>query len=107
MQIRSDEAHIHRDLARLALYLGAYRADHGQYPAKLDQLVPDYLPGLPKDLYAPDPYRYRLTPEGCLLYSVGPNGRDDNGRDALYDDDESLPVDADDITLHMPPKLEQ
>jgi len=106
-QSTSDTGKIRRDFARLALYLGAYRADHGQYPAKLADLVPDYLPGLPKDLYAPGPYRYRLTSEGCLLYSVGLNGQDDNGRNAMYEMDESLPADADDIPLHMPPKLEE
>ncbi|MBV6394300.1 MAG: hypothetical protein KPEEDBHJ_03554 [Anaerolineales bacterium] len=27
--------------------LEAYKADHGSYPEKLDQLVPDYLPSVP------------------------------------------------------------
>src|SRR3712207_2275614 len=41
-----------RDLARVALALAAYKADRREYPKTLGQLVPAYLPKLPRDEFA-------------------------------------------------------
>lgn len=64
--------------------LRAYRAEHDRYPARLDELVGGgYLSKVPDDPCAPSgPVRYRLRPGGqkYLLYSVGADGKDDNGR---------------------------
>jgi len=64
--------------------LRAYRAERGVYPARLDELVSaGYLSKVPDDPCAPSgPVRYRLLPGGkkYLLYSVGADGKDDNGR---------------------------
>jgi hypothetical protein len=71
-------------LARTACALERYRLAHGAYPETLEQLVPQFLPKVPPDLYAangPAPLRYRLdTDAPFLLYSVGPNRVDDGGR---------------------------
>jgi hypothetical protein len=93
---------------QLALY--AYRLDHGRYPGRLDQLVPNYLPSLPLDPFTdakPLQYRIsanyyltegigtneerykveheaRLSGDHYVLYSVGPDAVDDGGR-PVYD----------------------
>jgi RNA polymerase sigma factor (sigma-70 family) len=64
---------------RLALALAAYRADHQRYPEKLDALAPAYLAQIPDDIFSGKPLVYRGRPDGYLLYSVGVNGRDEDG----------------------------
>lgn len=66
--------------------LERFHADRGRDAASLDELVPAYLPVQPDDPWAKQPFRYRvLSPapdphrRRFLLYSVGPNLRDDGG----------------------------
>jgi len=64
----------------IALYLHAYRLDHGHYPAALAELVPTYLSKIPEDPFAlQGPFCYRLQGEKYLLYSIGPDGKDNGG----------------------------
>jgi hypothetical protein len=86
------------DIAALAL--AAYRADHGQYPEKLDSLVPEYLAAVPEDRFSADGAKihYRREKEAYLLWSVGPNGIDDGGRDS--DDNPA----GDDLVLRPVPR---
>ena len=66
---------------RTALALQAYRSLHGQYPQTLTQLTPAILPKVPADPFGGDaPLRYRRNSAGYLLYSIGPDGRDDHGQ---------------------------
>jgi hypothetical protein len=76
-----------RDLAKMRLLIcdlaiRAYWLDHGRNPAKLADLVPDYLPEVPKDPFNGGQLVYRLAPNGYLLYSVGVNGVDDGGKNS-------------------------
>jgi hypothetical protein len=65
----------------VAFALAAYRADHGRYPDDLGALAPQYLEAIPTDLYAAGkPLGFRRSAEGFLLYSVGVNGVDEDGR---------------------------
>ncbi len=67
-------------LMETALALAVYRAQHGRYPQSLQALVPELLAEVPRDLFATDrKVIYRCQENGYLLYSVGPNGRDDGG----------------------------
>ena len=43
-----------RRAAATALACQVYRADHGQWPQRLDQLVPEFLPAVPRDPYCAD-----------------------------------------------------
>jgi hypothetical protein len=74
----------HRNLF-VAFALAAHRADTGTYPSKLGDLVPKYIDSIPTDLYSGKALIYRLEKSGCVLYSVGPNGIDDGGREATDD----------------------
>ena len=80
----------------VAFALAAYRSEHGRYPAKLDELAPKYIEAIPDDLYSGKPLIYRLEGKGYLLYSVGPDGKDDGGRGS---EDEPR---GDDIAIRMP-----
>lgn len=74
-----------RRLARAALAVHLYAADHGGHrPASLDELVPGYLPSVPRDpmsVAGRQPILY--VPDGAdpRLYSIGRNGVDDGGKD--------------------------
>jgi hypothetical protein len=81
---------------QLAFALAAYRADVGRYPAKLAELSPRYLKHVPQDLFTGRPLVYAGTGDAYVLYSVGPNGKDDDGRAA----DDTPP--GDDLVVRMP-----
>lgn len=92
-------------LDRLALALAAYRADHGSYPARLDDLTPAYLDEVPKDIFSDAELRYRQDGKGYCLYSVGSNGRDDGGKGLENGQrkDKAVNRDWDDLIVRMPP----
>ena len=75
-----DRANGTLELTRLAAALAVYRAEHGAYPDKLDDLVPSVLESLPVDLYNSKPFVYKRDGDGYLLYSLGGNGSDDGGQ---------------------------
>jgi hypothetical protein len=67
--------------------LQGHRAEHGEFPDDLADLVPGYLSAVPKDPFSNKPFIYRRQPTGYLLYSVGPDGKDDGGRPFDYNTD--------------------
>jgi len=64
----------------IAFALAAFRCDHKTYPNSLSELAPRYLDKVPEDLFSGKPLLYRGFEKSCLLYSVGPNGVDDDGQ---------------------------
>jgi hypothetical protein len=67
--------------ARTALAIELYRADHGgEKPTNLNDLVPAYLKEIPRDPFDGKPLRYRITERGYAVYSIGPDGKDDDGK---------------------------
>lgn len=57
-----------------------YKKAKGRYPAVLDELVgAGYLKKLPVDPYSNKPLMYKKTGDDFILYSVGPNFKDDGG----------------------------
>lgn len=66
---------------RLRLALHSWQIKHGTYPVALKALMPNYARRIPADPFgAGEPMRYRKTPNGYLLYSIGPDGKDDGGK---------------------------
>ena len=65
-----------------AFALQAFHTEHGGYPTSLAALVPGYLPAMPADPFAPAGATLKYKQQGTkyLLYSVGPNGKDDGGK---------------------------
>jgi hypothetical protein len=73
-----------RTVARLRLLMtelavSGYRQRHGVDPERLDDLVPVFLAGVPIDPFRGQPLVYRKLPSGSLVYTVGPDGKDDGG----------------------------
>ena len=73
---RSDAQNI---INRTALQIAKYKREHGEYPDRLDTLVPEYLERMPVDLFNGEPLIYRNDGDRFTLYSVGPNFTDDRG----------------------------
>jgi hypothetical protein len=61
--------------AVVALALERYRRAHGQWPADLAGLMPDYLKAVPIDPYNGEPIQYARRGNGVVVYCVGPDGK--------------------------------
>lgn len=69
-------------VARAALAIEIFRADHnGERPPTLDVLVPAYVKQIPKDPFNGQPLRYILRSTGYVVYSIGADGKDDQGKE--------------------------
>ncbi|MHB9134320.1 MAG: hypothetical protein ACYDBB_24885 [Armatimonadota bacterium] len=67
-------------LLMTVLAIRAYHKEHGSYPPSLQALVPAYLSAVQTDPFAPGkPLQYRLNGQAYLLYSIGPDGKDNGG----------------------------
>lgn len=65
--------------AAVALACERFRRKHNTWPESLDRLVPDSLDAVPLDPFDGAPLRYRRLDDGVVVYSVGPDRRDDGG----------------------------
>lgn len=77
---KRDVAQARITMARIILALNAYRDVHGAYPISLSDLQPGLNWSIPIDPISGTTYAYRQTNTSFTLYSVGPDGDDDNGR---------------------------
>ncbi len=70
-----------RRMAATALVVRMYEVEHGQRPNQLTELVPEYLPAIPADPFAPDDRHIGYHPDArkAVLYSVNTDGIDDGG----------------------------
>jgi len=74
-----------RNQARLrcsyvAFAVERFRRSHGRWPDSLAALVPEFLKELPADPYTGLPLRFRRLADGVVIYSVGPDEKDDGGK---------------------------
>ena len=64
----------------LGLALKIYKDEHGKYPTSFSELVPGIISKVPDDPFAlTGTFKYRLEKDKYVLYSVGPDGKDDGG----------------------------
>lgn len=79
------QAQAYANLNLAACAIERYRLAHGQYPRRIQEVVPDFLPSVPTDPFtetkiAPAPLRYKLTSSGdFVIYSIGWNLKDEGG----------------------------
>ena len=69
--------------AKVGIAALRYKSEHGSLPAKLEDLLPNYIKQLPLDPFTGGPLQYR---EG-RVYSVGHNGKDEAGLSEEKKDD--------------------
>jgi len=75
----TDGQHARAQQAILGITLRHYKNEHGGYPEKLAELVPDYLGAPLNDPFSNTSYVYRKNGEGYVLYSLWVDGNDDGG----------------------------
>ncbi len=66
-------------LTEVELALRVHRIRNSSDPESLGELTPGVVRILPRDPFSQLPFRYARTKKGHLLYSVGPDERDDEG----------------------------
>jgi hypothetical protein len=80
MASREEMMLVYLRLAQTAVALEHYRASNqGHYPDSLKQLVPVYLPAIPRDPFVGKKLLYQQGGGGYFVYSVGPDGKDHGG----------------------------
>lgn len=84
-------------IAIAALQIERYRIENGRWPAKLEDAVGD-APVL--DVHG-QALKYQQNQEGIIVYSVGPNGIDEQGYGQYDNDAPDQYRDADDIAIRL------
>src|SRR5262249_51323946 len=74
---RASRAELRSAVAALAAE--RFRRRHGRWPERLEELVPDFLEKLPPDPFAGGPLLFKRLADGVVIYSAGPDERDDDG----------------------------
>jgi len=78
---RTARAQVILDQATVACAAERYRIANGQYPEKLEALVPRFIEKIPTDVINGKPLGYRRSDDGqFVLYSIGWNQKDDGGQ---------------------------
>ena len=74
------QADTDRAMNAAGLALRRFQLQHGNLPARLNDLIPQFLSSMPMDGMNGQPLRYRVNADGSFtLWSVGDNLTDDNG----------------------------
>jgi hypothetical protein len=69
-----------KNIVITAIALKRFQLHHGNFPARLAGLTPEFLPAVPLDPVDGKPLRYRRREDGTfLLYSIGDDGVDNGG----------------------------
>jgi hypothetical protein len=68
-----------RDTARAGLAAARYRAAHAKLPDKPEDLLGESLPVWPSDPFDGKPLKWKRTDKELVIYSIGPDGKDDGG----------------------------
>jgi len=67
------------DSSKLGIAIKIYRTRYGKYPGVLSSIIPEILPELPLDPFTGKDYIYRREGKGFIVYSIGPNEKDNGG----------------------------
>jgi hypothetical protein len=78
---RESECAAWLSMAQAALAVERFRLANDRLPMKLSELVPQFLPAVPLDPFDGAPLRYKPLAKGYVVYSIGPDGRDDGGKE--------------------------
>jgi hypothetical protein len=101
MEIKILAAEAGGKLTNLALAAYAYKADHGAYPDKIEALTPRYITVIPVDPFSGGPLKLASVQGGLMLYSVGPDLKDDGGINDYGINPENRGINQGDIAFVM------
>jgi hypothetical protein len=73
------EADARHRVVLLAVAMCRYRAAHGRFPDKLEDLTPELVAAVPRDPFDGKAIRLKRTGGGPVVYSIGPDMTDDGG----------------------------
>ncbi len=68
------------DTARIGIACKIYKNMYGDFPGELAELSPEILEKVPVDSFTGDPFIYKKQDSGFIVYSIGSNLKDDEGR---------------------------
>lgn len=82
--VRHSLFHFGRYQAKERLTIGTlairlFQMEKGRWPQNLDELVPEYLDEVPLDPFGLKPLNYKKREGKWIIYSIGPDGKDDGG----------------------------
>jgi len=84
---RAMRAETERSIVLCAIGLKRYAIKHGGNPPTLEVLVPEFLASVPVDYMDGKPMKYHRNEDGTfVLYSVGDDLKDGNGKTDLLSD---------------------
>ncbi len=66
-------------VVQIALAMHRYRAAHGRFPERLEDLTPELIIAVPRDPFDGKPLRLKRTDGGPVVYSIGPDLTDQGG----------------------------
>jgi hypothetical protein len=109
---REDRALARQTALELCLCVESFRRTHSRYPESLNALVPEFLDEVPRDLFGAaatdrllivhrdvelwtslsDGTHETVVRPGIVIYSRGPDGKDDSGRYGQDDDDVGVTI---------------
>jgi hypothetical protein len=67
--------------ARAGIAVERFRLANGRLPDSLDELPPKWLDTVPTDPFDDKPIRYKKLTQGFVTYSIGPDLKDDGGKE--------------------------
>lgn len=76
----AERARMRRDAAVVAIAIERYRRREGVYPPTLEAMGLGLLARVPRDVFTGEALRYRIVDAKPVVYSVGTNRKDDDGR---------------------------
>ena len=79
--IRESECAARLTAAQTALAVERFRLANDRLPEGLTEVVPRFLPAVPLDPFDGAPLRYKRLAKSYVVYSVGPDGHDDGGKE--------------------------
>jgi hypothetical protein len=68
------------DTARIGIACKIYKNLNGDFPGELAELSPEILEKVPVDPFTGHPFIYKKQDSGFIVYSIGSNLKDDEGR---------------------------
>ncbi len=89
-------------LSQLGYAAKAYQIKHGDFPIRLQQLVPDFIDKIPDDPFTNKPMIYKHSATETRIYSIGRNRIDEDGDGSGYRNQE-----PDDIQLMLTRDVEE